>query len=343
MADVKKTGLRARLREVERQWAEGADASRSPSPRLPQDSPGAAPASGKSVADTGKGVADRGVRSGVGFDAGAWLMTVGVAAAATYGWMNRGEGHITAESGLGYWLGVAGGVMMLLLLLYPLRKKYRSWRILGSVPAWFRLHMILGVLGPTLILFHCNFRLGSTNSALALISMLIVAFSGLVGRYLYRRIHLGLYGERLKIREILADAQALRDAVSRSVANAPGVLAEMQGYERRAIDHPETLRGSLLGAVTVAFSSGRSRRRAARAVAAAIKAEAGAGRWSRALRRSRLAEARHRLDLYFALVNKSARLAVWERLFALWSRLHLPLFLVLILTTAMHILAVHLY
>ena len=41
------------------------------------------------------------------------------------GWAERSEQHLTAESGLGYALGIVGAVMMLLLLLYPLRKKLK--------------------------------------------------------------------------------------------------------------------------------------------------------------------------------------------------------------------------
>ena len=34
------------------------------------------------------------------------------------------SGRFTAGSNLGYWIGVAGGVAMLLLFLYPLRKRW---------------------------------------------------------------------------------------------------------------------------------------------------------------------------------------------------------------------------
>ena len=43
------------------------------------------------------------------------------------------------------------------------------------------------MLGPVLILWHTNFKLGSINSSVALIAMLVVAASGLVGRFLHGR------------------------------------------------------------------------------------------------------------------------------------------------------------
>ena len=91
------------------------------------------------------------------------------------GWYLRGEEILTAEAGSGYALGIVGGAMMLLLLVYPLRKKVRFMRNWGEIKHWFRAHMILGVIGPVLVLFHCNFRIGSINSTVVLFATLAVA------------------------------------------------------------------------------------------------------------------------------------------------------------------------
>ena len=91
------------------------------------------------------------------------------------GWSVRGERYLIAESGIGYWLGIIGGSMMLLLLLYPLRKRFVRWTAIGSVKSWFRIHMILGIVGPVAVIFHSGFQLGSFNSTIAFVCMLIVA------------------------------------------------------------------------------------------------------------------------------------------------------------------------
>jgi len=81
------------------------------------------------------------------------LLGYGAAAIAILiGWVGRAERHIVAESGIGYWLGIAGASMMGLLLLYPVRKHVRHLHWLGSTKAWFQTHIFLGVLGPVLIL-----------------------------------------------------------------------------------------------------------------------------------------------------------------------------------------------
>jgi len=62
------------------------------------------------------------------------------------GWLLRDYGLIDAKDGLGYWLGILGGSMMLVLILYPLRKRIRALRFLGRTTHWFKAHMILGIL-----------------------------------------------------------------------------------------------------------------------------------------------------------------------------------------------------
>jgi hypothetical protein len=157
-----------------------------------------------------------------------------VAAALFYGWQLRDEGHLTPESGVGYWLGIGGASAMLLLLGYPQRKRLTGLKALGSVTSWFRLHMMLGVIGPALILLHANFKLGSLNSNVALLAMLTVASSGLVGRYLYGRIHLGLYGRRAQIAELQADVAALKGAIEGELAMPPDFLAALDRHTERA-------------------------------------------------------------------------------------------------------------
>ena len=155
-----------------------------------------------------------------------------IVAVIAIGWLNRDEGHLTPESGIGYWLGILGSSLMLLLLLYPLRKRMQFLGVIGTVTFWFRAHMILGVVGPVLILLHANFRLGSINSNVALMAMLVVATSGIVGRYLYGKIHLGLYGRKAVVQEILADADALKGVIGADLPVADRVIAQLNAFAR---------------------------------------------------------------------------------------------------------------
>lgn len=266
-----------------------------------------------------------------------------VLSALTLGWMNSDEGHLTPETGTGYWLGIIGASMMLLLMLYPLRKRARLLRHLGRVPDWFRLHMLLGILGPTMILFHSNFKLGSLNSNVALSVMLVVVASGIVGRFLYARVHKGLYGRKASVADIIGDTAVLKQALGSDLAGAEDILSALRRFETQALSARPGLFRSLGAFVVSGTRARRCRRYVLGRAKAIIAAEAQSQRWSRRDKRARMRIVRKEASLYFAAVTKAARFAVFERLFALWHVLHYPLFFLLIVTAIVHVIAVHLY
>ena len=142
-------------------------------------------------------------------------------------WLLTRQGYFKAGDDIGYWLGVAGGVMMLTLFSYPLRKYVRPLHRLGKVKWWFLAHMIMGIGGPLLILIHSTFKVGSLNAAVALYSMLLVAGSGVVGRFIYLRVHRGLSGQKLKLQQLQSRA-GLDESEARSRLHvAPEVEARL--------------------------------------------------------------------------------------------------------------------
>src|SRR3974377_1286550 len=83
------------------------------------------------------------------------------------------------------------------------------------------------------------------NSTVAMIAMLVVAGSGIVGRYLYGKIHLGLYGRRAAVQEILADAKSLKQSLG---DNVPGIGHFDDQLDAFAAHLGETRQGLLGGA-----------------------------------------------------------------------------------------------
>jgi hypothetical protein len=249
------------------------------------------------------------------------------------------ERYITPEYGIGYALGITGGSLMLALLLYPLRKRYRSLQWMGSVRGWFRTHMICGIVGPSLILFHCNFSLGATNSNVALFSMLIVAISGIIGRYFYSRIHHGLYGAKVVLKETKQDAQLARFGIQKVFANVPDLLAMLEDFEGETL---KARRGLLSTAFQLLAMPVRIRlvHRSAMGLVHQHLASQQLGQRGRAQMR---AGAERFLRVHLDAVRKVAETGFYERLFSMWHVLHLPLFVMLIVTAVFHIIAVHVY
>jgi hypothetical protein len=259
------------------------------------------------------------------------------------GWHNRDDSGLTPESGVGYWLGIAGSALMLLLLLYPLRKRMSSLRTIGTVAFWFRAHMILGLLGCVLVLWHANFKLGSINSNVALFAMLVVAASGIVGRYLYSKIHRGLYGRKAVVQEILADADALKDFIGFDLPVADRVAAQLKAFAQLGTAAPKGILGGLLLLPGINWRGSAVRRRLITDVHGVIAVEAKRLGWSRRVRRQQLSGATDLVTLYVVAVKKAAAFAFYERLFRIWHIFHMPLFFLLVVAAIVHVFAAHFF
>lgn len=102
---------------------------------------------------------------------------------------------------LGHGYGVIGTIMMLLLLFYSVRKRTRIFNKLGAVSRWLDIHIFFGIVGPLLIVLHTSFKLNGIVSV-SFWSMIAVAFSGVLGRYLYLQIPRGIRGNELGIQDL---------------------------------------------------------------------------------------------------------------------------------------------
>lgn len=271
-----------------------------------------------------------------------FLTFSGVAAIITYGWLHRSSSIIHADTGLGYYLGIAGGVSMLLLLLYPVRKKIRLLGKLGQVKHWFRIHMILGVAGPVLVLYHCNFQLGSVNSNVALFSMLLVAASGLVGRFIYKHIHNGLYGHKASLAELRRSLQYRKQVLDTSFTLSPTIAQQLLALEQRMLRKRNVFL-HILGLPLNAFRMFLARIMINRLVRQDLGQQAGSENWGRETLRLARKQASAMVRDYIRTVQKAADLSAYERLFSLWHFLHMPFFIMLVITGIIHVIAVHMY
>ncbi len=113
-----------------------------------------------------------------------------------------------AAGRVGHGVGILGSFMIVLLLLYSLRKRMRVLQRAGQLPIWLRYHIFLGIAGPILITLHTAFKVGGLVSV-SYWSMVAVALSGFFDRYLYQQIPRNVLGETLDVAEIEARNEAL--------------------------------------------------------------------------------------------------------------------------------------
>jgi hypothetical protein len=266
-----------------------------------------------------------------------------VIAVIALGWRAPLDDYITPQRGLGYALGIIGGSMMLSLLIYPLRKRVRWMRSLGTVKQWFRSHMMLGVLGPTCILYHCNYHLGATNSNVALFCMLTVAGSGLIGRFIYAKIHHGLYGTKVTLKQLREDTLLTRGRLNEVMELAPGLQDQLDAFEQSVLKRPANVVHGAWRLVTVGARTHLAYWASIRTLRRAFAEAARHHDWNRRERRRYYRDARRYLRAYLGVVRKIAEHSFYERLFALWHVLHLPLFFMLLISGVVHVFAVHVF
>jgi len=272
------------------------------------------------------------------------LLGYGAASIAiVVGWVGRAERHIMPEYGLGYWLGIAGASMMGLLLLYPVRKHVRHMHWIGSTRLWFQTHMFLGVLGPILILYHSNFSLGSVNSRVALFCTILVAVSGLAGRYLYAKVHIGWSGSRQNLQQLIERAKISAAQSEYASAFVPELLERMSRYDRKVLEPAHSFFAAAFLPLTLHFRTRWARFWLTRYVRRQLR--------KTAVTNSVVAQNRHRLERVFGTfveehlrrVRRVASFSFYERMFSFWHLFHLPFFYILVVAALIHIFAVHMY
>ena len=271
--------------------------------------------------------------AGIGFLLAAVLLVLG--------YFFPTEQYITPQSGFGYALGILGGSLMLLLLIYPARKRIPGMKAIGSTKLWFQIHMAFGVIGPLLILFHSNFRLGATNSNVALFCMLVVAGSGFFGRYFYAHIHHGLHGRKASLAELRDYAERLRQ-VSTEVSFLPELVDRIGAEEQVLIRRCEktfVLARPLFGA----YGTFMARRHLRRYVRRELRAGHAVGGATTAQGTRLQTVAFQYIDSRLGATRRVVEFSAFEQLFSLWHALHMPLFLMLLIAGTVHVVAVHVY
>jgi hypothetical protein len=216
---------------------------------------------------------------------------------------------------VGQTLGVIGAALMLVPFFYMGYTRLRRARSGASLKRLLEVHVFCGIVGPVLITFHTTFKFNGLVSA-AYWSMVLVALSGFVGRYLYVRIPRTQRGVELSQVELDDRFAALRDELQWSAG--PEILAALDRLESDLARRP-----SRLGVV-----GDRALRRTLAGIVAQLERQSG---------RELSAAVRAALDERIRLRYRRAALARTKRLFDLWHVFHLPLVWVMFAIVSLHV------
>ncbi|MGB8516904.1 MAG: hypothetical protein WCD45_03350 [Gallionella sp.] len=246
---------------------------------------------------------------------------------------------------IGYNLGLAGGIMMSTILLYPLRKRMgfmKNWIVL---PKWFQLHMVFGVLGPAIIMLHSTFYIGSVNAGVAMVCMLLVSGSGIFGRFFYTKIHYGLYGRQATQKQLQSDLDGTGDFKS-IFSFAPAIQGKLVEFQNYASRSSLTGKVKLWNILTLDVRAKLLSRKLIKELEDLMYAQAQEKKFNDA-QMNRLDEMYFQnvefIQNYISAVRDLAQFGTYEKLFSLWYIFHVPFVYMLVFSGIWHVVAVHMY
>jgi hypothetical protein len=140
----------------------------------------------------------------------------------------------------GHGLGMVGSLLMVLLLLYSVRKRFSLFRNLGSIGRWLDIHILFGIMGPLLVILHTSFKLNGIV-AISFWSMIAVALSGVLGRYIYAQIPRGIQGNELSLQEVEKLDQQLTRTLTEKFKLDEYQIKRLQHIGIKKIDSSDSL------------------------------------------------------------------------------------------------------
>jgi hypothetical protein len=233
------------------------------------------------------------------------------------------HGTLDSAGSFGHRLGIAGGAMMLAILLYSLRKRQRLLQRAGALRHWLAVHIFLGLVGPVLVTYHTSFQVGGIV-AIAYWSMVVTMLSGIFGRYLYAQLPAPLAeGDQRAVEEECRTLDA--DLTDQLRGNAPA--AALVG--RHAVD-PEPLGSAAPGRLSAVVRHDLARPLVRWQLARSLRRQAGLSRTrARALARQAVRRS--------LLRRRLAGAVAMERLFHHWHVFHRPFVWIMFLVIAVHV------
>lgn len=225
------------------------------------------------------------------------------------------------------WVGA--GLMLLGVAVYSGRKRIVAMRGRGPMRTWLNLHIYLCLTGPFLVALHTANKLGGLG-VYSFWSMMVVAASGIVGRWIYQQFPRTARGEAMTLEELQAEREAVHERLAGEFGLAPAVLAEIEGVSERSLRRIRSNAGQGIRAVPLLFADD-----VARPVQLA--------RLRRRLRRERhlpRREADAVLDLLRRETGAARRLAFFDtfrRLFTYWHVIHLVFFAAMLVLLVLHV------
>lgn len=223
---------------------------------------------------------------------------------------------------VGVGLAVLGTTLMLVMHVYSVRKWFPRSLWLGPVPRWLQFHIISGVMGPVFILEHNAFLWPRGLISIGFYCMVLVAASGVFGRYVYGFFPANAAGRVEDLDETREELAKLREELVRDTEGVHAPAIQEAIAQAHDVDHQPR---SVLGLLPLSAELYRRSRRIRGLLA------------STDLPRDRRRRAVRALVGQLRLVGSVATWEVAGRMLRLWHVFHLPLAKAMYAIVALHL------
>ena len=143
----------------------------------------------------------------------------------------------------GHMIGIVGTALVLVgVLLYSTRKRVRPMQGKGPMRTWLNVHIYLCLVGPTLVTFHTALKFGGF-AAYSYWSMMIVAGSGIIGRWIYQQFPREMKGRELSLQEVQQEQVQAHEILQQRYATAPRALKAVEAFTAQSVARIKAARG----------------------------------------------------------------------------------------------------
>ena len=270
------------------------------------------------------------------------LMTLSVITISVItAWIVWQEQYFHTDGDLVYYMGLTGGILMLVATMYSLRKRIKLFNKFGMVSTWYYVHLLGGVVGPILIILHSSFTLKAMNSTVALVSMLCVVASGIFGRYIYTRIGYHLHRQLIAIR---STEERLAESMHKYKGEEiDAVEKALSMLTASAISSPKTLFRAPARFFALRAKAAKCYIDGTRQLTLLLKKRARNEKWDKQHYHAELVREKKFLREHVNALVKIGQSHFYERMLVGWRIFHVPLIFILVISGSVHVLAVHLY
>lgn len=265
------------------------------------------------------------------------VATVLIAIVAS-GWAKWSQISFIANYDFIYYTGLTGGIIMLVALTYSLRKRVGFMRNFGKVETWYYVHICAGISGPLIITFHSTFAIKSVNSLIAIIAMLLIVFSGALGRFLFTRLSFVMHTklEKINLEEeqlfsslVKYDSEIIRNHLSRlnmncmtqpkTIWHIPYAYFLIRGQAAACY----LLIGNYITKVLIEVAKRQN--------------------WDNQTLQVTIMNEKHYLKQYLNTLMDVSRVRGYEQILSKWRLLHAPVMYLMLLAVMGHVWAVYAY